>query len=734
MLAAQSELLLRIFQHCLRSGLLCIVLVPGIALAQQQNPVVVENAKAGTDSWKLNNSANDSEQQIKGYASATSINKGQSIKFHVNVNRTQTYQIDVYRMGWYNGNGGRLLTSIGPLNGEPQSGPIVDSATGMVSYQWTPGYTLAIPNDWTSGIYLAKLTNADGFENYISFVVRDDSRSADFLYQQPVTTYQAYNPFPRVNSAPLQTLSLGQKPNATSASSAAPVPDTTSEPSEIGNPQRPDAAPPQQLQQQLQIDNADVGKSLYEYNSSPATTGAGTTRALSVSFDRPYEGWGDGQFFSWEVYLVRWLEREGYDVAYATNIDTHRQGAALLGRYRGFISAGHDEYWTKAMYDAADSARDGGVNLAFMGSNAVYWQIRLAAGASGAADRTIISYKDIALDPIGSALLKTTRWRDVDRAEQVLVGVQYITDNEWEFNTDFIVSNTDHWVYAGTGLVDGDSIAGITGYEVDTLYPDYPKPDSTNQTLLSASPFTGRDGTNAIANASVYQAPSGAWVFATGTMTWPWALERDGFIDERIRTAMRNILQRFTAEAPTNQDLIDTNFDIDTSGFSYTDDTFRSTSNYRFANGYPAVGRGYGGTGNALAVLLGSTNESSGIDMSGGWQNDFLLDSQAQVTLSMRYALSQTPDYEPDELSEVLLSIDGRLVGTSGNDYIARIVGDGDGGDYVYTNWQQVEIDLGTLAPGRHRIVIGGFSNKSDDQSERTEILIDDLRVASVGP
>lgn len=673
---------------CSRARLMCVVVVAflltganGRALAQEQNPVVLENANAGTDNWIISRSSDDTVQQIKGYASATSVNKGQNIDFFVSVNVAQTYSLAIYRMGWYNGAGGRLMKTVNSLNGTTQALPDYEPATGMVSYRWNRSYTLAVPSTWTSGIYLAKLTNSQGYENYISFVVRDDARTADLMYQQPVTTYQAYNPFPRVQN---QT------------------------------PQAPD----------------DIGKSLYEYNSSSTVTSAGTTRALKVSFDRPYEGWGDGQFFNWEYYLVGWLERNGYDVAYATDMDLHRQGAGQLQRVKALISAGHDEYWTRAMYDAADQARDSGKDIAFLGSNAVYWQIRLEANEAGAANRVIVCYKSPSLDPETNPALVSTRWRDVGRPEQTLVGVQYITDNEWAFNTDYIVTNSDHWVYAGTGFNDGDVVRGITGYEVDTLYADVAKPQSQSQTLLSGSPFTGRDGTSTLSNASIYQAPGGAWVFASGTMSWPWALQHEEYVDARIQKAMQNILRRFINGDPIRSTLINANFDEGTSGFDYRDDTFRNTSNHAHANGYPATDRGYSGSG--IAVRLGGGEDVASTNMSGGWQSTFELPASGDVTLSFRYVISQTPDYESDEYSEMLLDVDGQLYGTPPNDYIARVSGDGDGGDWPSSNWQTFTLDLGTLTAGVHQFTIGGFGNKRSDASENTEILIDDVMVTSI--
>ncbi len=695
----------------------------GTALALAQNPVVVENANPGTDAWIINNSADDTVQQIKGYASATSVNKGQNIDFFVSVNTAQTFAIDVYRMGWYNGAAGRLMKNVGALNGTNQAKPLYDSATGMVSYKWTSSYTLAVPTTWTSGIYMAKLTNSQGYENYINFVVRDDARTADLMYQQPVTTYQAYNPFPRIQNQTPQALVLGERADSGSIAPGG----------QYGNPQPP-VKPPLQVASVATLSTAalaDIGKSLYEYNSSTTLTSAGTTRALKVSFDRPYEGWGDGQFFSWEYYLVSWLERNGYDVTYSTDIDLHLKGASQLQGSKALISAGHDEYWSKTMFDAAEQIRDSGKDIAFLGSNAVYWQIRLEANTSGAANRVIVSYKDPALDPETIPALETYRFRDVGRPEQSLVGVQYIMDNEWEFNTDYVVTHSDHWIYAGTGFNDGDTVRGITGYEVDTLYADVVKPQSQNQTILASSPFTGRFGTNTLSNASIYQAPSGAWVFATGTMSWPWALQHDEYVDTRIQTTTNNILQRFINGDPVDSKVFTANFDSDADGFNYLDDTFRNTSNHAHANGYHAPARGF--TGGGIAVRLGGSDDVAATNMSGGWRSTFNLTASSNVTLTFRYALSQTPDYESDEYSEMLVEVDGQLYGTPPNDYIARVSGDGDGGSWPSTNWQLFTLDLGTLAAGTHQFTIGGFGNQRSDANENTEILIDDVTVAAVG-
>jgi len=92
--------------------LLLIILIVPLIPAWGQNPIVVENQNSGSTNWNLNNTGSDAVGQIKGYASAVSINKGESITFFVSVNPAQTFTIDVYRLGWYGGAGGRLMQHV----------------------------------------------------------------------------------------------------------------------------------------------------------------------------------------------------------------------------------------------------------------------------------------------------------------------------------------------------------------------------------------------------------------------------------------------------------------------------------------------------------------------------------------------------------------------------------------------------------------------------------------------
>jgi hypothetical protein len=460
--------------------------------ATAANPIVAENQRPGSGGWRLDGPvADDYSKQIKGYASATSVAPGGTIGFHVTVSPAQSYTIDIFRIGWYGGVGGRLMRRIGPLAGTEQPDCPRDEATGLIACAWTVGSTLTVPTDWTTGVYVGVLTNADGWQSYLIFAVRDDGRVGALLFQQSVNTYQAYNNFP---------------------------------------------------------DDGSTGKSLYGYNSYGGIIVGGETRAAKVSFDRPYtDGAGAGQFFHWELHLIRWLERSGYDVTYSTDVDTHASGARLLTS-RAFLSVGHDEYWSKAMRDAVESARDAGVSLGFFGANAAYWQVRFEASASGVPNRVMVCYKDAGADPV-SGPQATIRFRDpaLNRAEQALIGIQYTSYVQWGLNVPYVVVNSGHPIYTGTGFQDGDSVPGLVGYEMDRFMSEYPRPPGATPTILSQSPFIDINGNFDTSNAAIYQAPSGAWVFAAGTICWAWALDDldEAVSDPRILRLTANVIDTF---------------------------------------------------------------------------------------------------------------------------------------------------------------------------------------------
>jgi N,N-dimethylformamidase beta subunit-like protein len=236
-----------------------------------------------------------------------------------------------------------------------------------------------------------------------------------------------------------------------------------------------------------------------------------------VSFDRPYYyGDGSGEFLNNELGIVSLAESLGLDVTYWTDVDLHEHPERLL-HHRALFSLGHDEYWSTSMRDGAEAARDHGVNLAFMGSNAVYRHIRFEPSVRGA-DRHEIDYKTAVEDPLNhiDPAEVTSQWREppMPRPESQLIG------NLYECNpvkADLVVTDPDAWVYAGSGLTKNEHLKDVVGQEYDRYTPGKGVPD--NVAVFAHSPVRcGRKAS--FADMTYYSAASGGGVFATGTNWW----------------------------------------------------------------------------------------------------------------------------------------------------------------------------------------------------------------------
>ena len=173
--------------------------------------------------------------------------------------------------------------------------------------------------------------------------------------------------------------------------------------------------------------------------------------------------------------------------------------------------------------------------------------------------------------------------------------------------------------------------------------------------------------------------------------------------------------------------LIESNFDADEEEFVFVDDAFGGTSEPAFADGNHLPNGGF--TGGALQVMLGNINNATILGMSGGWQQTIVLDSNQDISMTFRYNLTQASNYEADEFSQALLAVDGSLVVVDGNDFLAQITGNGNGGPAQTTGWVPMHVNLGTFSAGTHTITIGAFNNKKTFNDESTELLIDDVTI-----
>ncbi len=257
------------------------------------------------------------------------------------------------------------------------------------------------------------------------------------------------------------------------------------------------------------------GYSLY---SGPGGVG---DRAYAVSFDRPYLGNGANLFLSFDQPPIALAEHTpGVPLAYETDVDLAEHPGLLRGA-RAVISLGHDEYYSGAMRHALLRARDAGTNLAFLGANAMYRHIRFASSGFGR-DRVQICYKNATIDPKyrHNKAATTQNWRDPPdpRPESVITGVFYECN---PVNAAYVVFDPKSWIFAGTHVHRGTSFRGLVGPEYDrvNLAVPFPRP----LTVLAHSRLTC-DGKRTFSDSAYYTVPSGAGVFASGTMRWVCAM------------------------------------------------------------------------------------------------------------------------------------------------------------------------------------------------------------------
>jgi len=275
----------------------------------------------------------------------------------------------------------------------------------------------------------------------------------------------------------------------------------------------------------------------------------GDRRSWAVSFNRPYhQAPGANDYRTAAIPIIMRAERLHLPLSYFTNVDLHARPGVLQGA-RGYVSMGHDEYWTPAMRREVLKARNHGTSLAFLGANTMYWRIRLPESGTGQ-HRTVVGYRhDAFLDPLRDEIPDeaTARFRDAPAAEPEndVVGMLYEC---FPVDADYRVVSPTWWGFAGTGVRYGDLIPGLVGPESDRVYPNPSTPRPLQ--ILSDSRIDCR-GTTTSSQSVYYTTTAGAGVFAAGTLRWGCALvdrcERP--LGERTRAFVRvvtdNLLEAF---------------------------------------------------------------------------------------------------------------------------------------------------------------------------------------------
>ncbi len=475
------------------------------------------------DSWQLRRPAVDRSGHrcpaVEGYCSAPSVEAGRSISVHVSADPPSPVLLEVFRSGYEGGTGATLVSELGPFPVTPQPLPAVGQRRER-HCRWPPTVELTTEPGWRSGVYLIRLTAlASGADSYATFVVRND-RPADLVVQCSDFTWQAYNKWPSQWS-------------------------------------------------------------LYDDGLKKWYVGP----EVAVGFDRPYGKYcqivdaplscGSGEWLLWEYPMAYWLEAEGYDVGYVSNLDLHR-GTAGLGRAGAFLSVGHDEYYTGPMFDRLRAAVEAGTSIGFFGANTCSTLIELAGddegeaaaggadegggevggfGVLGAGDRapTIRRVDRFGPErPSDTALFpEMADFPGLMPSENTLIGGR--TDDPATGRGDWVCTSPDHWTHRGTGMARGDRVPGLVGWEYHGDPAPIPGLEIVSQGPTHHPRGDGRYST------TVYQGPTGNTVFNAATIWWADGLsEPPGYVrpteftslagpDDRIRKITRNVIDRLIA-------------------------------------------------------------------------------------------------------------------------------------------------------------------------------------------
>jgi hypothetical protein len=502
------------------------------------NEIACENSKPGTPMHVWDNFYGAGDHTIQGFATDISVDVGEHIDFKIDTDASE-YTIDIYRTGYYDGDGARKIASIQPSAALPQTQPecISDVATELVDCgNWAVSASWDVPDSAVSGVYIAHLQRPDtGGASHITFVVRDDASQSDLVFQTSDPTWQAYNTY--------------------------------------------------------------GGSNFYQ--------GAANGRAYKVSYNRPVStrgGPGGRDFYmSNEYAMVRFLERNGYDVSYIAGIDSDRNGH-LLTNHKTFVTVGHDEYWSGAQRANVEAARDAGVNLMFLTGNEVYWRTRYEPSADSGHTpyRTLVSYKETwgsgKIDPSPEW---TGTWRDPRFAstasgagtpENALIGTQYMV-NYSDLAMQVPAAQGKLRLWRNTSIATLSSGAATlaphtVGYESNEDVDNGHRPEGLIRlsTTVGEVPEYLQDFGNAVRpgrtthHMTMYRAPSGALVFSAGTVQWAHGLDdvHDSEYsleppDVRMQQAQVNLLADMDAQPTTlAADLVPASKSTDGSGPTVT--------------------------------------------------------------------------------------------------------------------------------------------------------------------
>jgi hypothetical protein len=491
--------------------LLIALLAFGFFLYQQQqhrppvNPIIRENQLPGTSAWKITRGTPIDDKTfrspvIEGYAWTTSAIAGDTVSFSVSTNQPH-FSADIYRLGWYQGKGGRLLQTIPSMQGHFYPMPSIDPQTGLVQANWPVSFSVKIARNWVTGMYVAKLIAANRVEAYAPFVVRS-VRPTDFVFIHAATTDQAYNNW---GGKSLYAYNSTESKRAYKVSFDRPF-----------------------------LDQAGFGNLLYwEYPM---------IRWLEMNgYDLGYLSTEDIQSDGALLKNHHGILVVGHSEYWSKEMRDNLESAINSGvNFAAF--AGDTMSW-QIRYEPS-SSKNGTV------PNRIIVCYK---------DKTL----DPLYGKDNSQVTNDPNNPPINRPLQPLLGEMhagYFYRTTTNYGYAWVVADASSWVFEDTGLTNGDSLPGLVGYEYDKVFANYPKPPGLD--ILASSPvYNVTTNTDVVSNATLYTARSGARVFNAGTIEWSWGLDSfnlaDGHPDVVNQIAQKiteNILQNFLTNVPNEKE------------------------------------------------------------------------------------------------------------------------------------------------------------------------------------
>ncbi len=370
---------------------------------------------------------------LEGYTDKNSVTQGQNITFYVSVRDDllpSTYTVEIYRVGAtdvYKTTvpGGPFTAAFHPLHDKlgtdifpgDTTKYAVEHRTGC---NWPASFSLAIPSNWPSGFYYAKLISSiSPYIGAIPFVVKEDQpgSTSNMLVVIAWNTYVAYNFW--------------------------------------------------------------GGGSLYWWTAKidPALAYIDT-----VSFRRPFgyhlhdcgvQSDSLGQFNQRERQFINWAESNNYTLEYCIDLDVEQDdpnGLPLLSKYKAILFPGHSEYWSRQMrLNISDELGNEqtttfmklGGNVAFFAANNCYWRIFYNTNSNGLR---------MNCDKYTLGSLWRRQQSPDPGPEAQFLAVQFHGTNYPGPNSPNIVKNQNHWIFQGTNLVNGQAFGlGNPSHGIDEV-------------------------------------------------------------------------------------------------------------------------------------------------------------------------------------------------------------------------------------------------------------------------